>query len=264
MFKNKVSVAGSLIILVLGVGAAGVLLPSCDRFKSSRALVLPVSVPGAEYVGMDTCIECHKKESREFPGAPHAAFAILDEGVDAEGEEIHTGEGCESCHGPGSLHVAGRGDKSKILKGDAQVCMTCHLDVAEKFRRRYRHPVKSGRMTCTACHDPHSGQRPVFLTQERNKACFECHPDKRGPWAFNHDAVVQDGCSACHDPHGSNIDKMLTTDVANLCLKCHYQALVHPSVGRYSHSGGAYLRRGCHNCHRGIHGSNFSKSLRHE
>lgn len=266
MFKKKVSVAVSLIIPILGVSAAGMFLPSCNRFKSTGALILPLSVPGAKYVGMDTCIGCHKKQGREFPGAPHAAFAILDEGVDADGKEIHTGEGCESCHGPGSLHVAG--DKSKILKGDWKVCVTCHMDVAAKFQRRYHHPVKEGRMSCTACHDPHTGRRPVFLTEARNKTCFECHPDKRGPWAFNHDAVTEDGCSACHDPHGSNIDKMLNASMPNLCLKCHYEAVNHPKIGRYTHGKSSqtpwYLLRGCNNCHRGIHGSNFSKSLRHE
>jgi predicted CXXCH cytochrome family protein len=247
----------------LGIGGCligVVVLASCSLFQHQDAVMAPPTIPGAEYVGTETCIVCHTKQAGDFRGAVHAAF-YLPEGVNAKGEEVHRGEGCESCHGPGSLHIAGRGDKSKIVKGDWRTCTGCHLEKAAKLHSRFHHPIAEGRMSCTACHDPHSARRPVFRTEENNNKCFECHPDKKGPWTFTHDAVTEDGCTACHDPHGSNVDKMLVANPLNLCLRCHFDITTYPSIGTHDHKDDL-PRGGCENCHRGIHGSNFSQHLR--
>ena len=257
MFKKKGSPIGWLTVPVLVAG--GILIASCALFQHEGLIISPVTIPGASYVGMETCKMCHAKEIAEFRGAPHADFAVVES---LEDDETPTGEGCESCHGPGSLHVEGRGDKSKILKGDYRTCLSCHLDKKAKFNMRYHHPVPEGRMSCTACHDPHKGGNPVHRVQEQNRTCFSCHPDKRGPWAFPHEAVTEDGCGVCHDPHGSSVDKLLTANVLNLCLKCHFQS-DHPDIGGHGHAS-SLGRGGCTNCHMGIHGSNFSRSLRHE
>ena len=248
-----------LMITALGWGAL-VALVSCELFRYEPLTLAPINIPGAVYAGMETCGACHEKKIAEFRGAPHAAFAVLE----ADEEDGPKGEGCESCHGPGSLHIEGEGDKSKILKGDWRQCFACHLDKKSQFSLRYHHPVTEGRMTCSDCHDPHKGAKPVFRAEEANETCFSCHPDKRGPWTFPHEAVTEDGCSSCHNPHGSHINKLLVADAANLCMRCHFEAVRHPSIGRFSHSSGKYLLRGCHNCHRAIYGSTFSKSLRHE
>ncbi len=261
MLKNRATVTSSLVILLCI--AMGVFVASCQNLGPRGVVISPIAIPGAEYVGMDSCKMCHTKEAAQFRGAPHEAFTMR-EARDEQGNDILEGEGCESCHGPGSLHVAGGGDKSKIVRGDYRGCVSCHLDVKAKLNMRFRHPIAEGRVSCTDCHDPHNGIRPVFRVEAANNKCFKCHPDKRGPWTFPHEAVTEDGCSTCHDPHGSNLDKMLNATQPNLCLKCHYEAVNHPKIGRFSHSGGKYVIRGCNNCHRGMHGSNFSRTLRHE
>lgn len=257
MFASKRSLAGwSVIVLCVG---AGLFLVSCKYFTPQDVALMPPEIQGAEYVGMETCRTCHPKEYREFPGAPHAAFAVAEK-PDAE---QFAGEGCESCHGPGSLHVETRGDVSKIVKGDWKTCVRCHLTQRTKFQSRFHHPVPEGRLSCTDCHDPHQGREPVRWAEDLNETCFECHPDKKGPWAFPHDAVTEDGCTACHNPHGTNVDKMLVAEVETLCLRCHNQS-DHPTIGGMGAHAFFIGRGGCHNCHKGIHGSNFSKHLRHE
>jgi predicted CXXCH cytochrome family protein len=258
MSKKRASVVGWLALGICTVGVA--VFVSCMTFMDRGPIMAAVTIPGAEYVGMDTCAGCHEDTVAGFRGASHAAFAVALPGE----EDAPTGEGCESCHGPGSLHVDGGGDKSKILKGDWRQCFACHLDKRSQFSLRYHHPVEEGRMSCSDCHDPHEGQKPVMRVEEANERCFRCHPDKQGPYTYPHEAVTQDGCTACHTPHGSSLDKMLIANIQNLCLRCHFEGANHPAIGGFSHGGGDYILRGCQNCHSGIHGSNFSESLRHE
>ena len=115
------------------------------------------SVPGvrtvATYVGTDECVACHKNSAAVWAGSAHAhAFAtLISRKADADPKCIacHTigfgrssgyrrefgvvklaDVGCESCHGPGSLHVRQRtGDNSvnftfrPLAAGD---CIACH------------------------------------------------------------------------------------------------------------------------------------------
>ena len=59
----------------------------------------------AKYVGADVCKTCHEEiYKKHFELTPH--FQTTLEG----------GHGCESCHGPGSAHVEGGGDITKIIR----------------------------------------------------------------------------------------------------------------------------------------------------
>jgi cytochrome c553 len=58
----------------------------------------------AQYVGVDTCKTCHEDlYKKNFESTPHFETTLND------------GHGCESCHGPGSAHVEGGGDVTKII-----------------------------------------------------------------------------------------------------------------------------------------------------
>ena len=59
---------------------------------------------GAQNVGLDTCTTCHRSKGQDYRAGTHGAGVT---GANA----------CETCHGPGSLHVEGGGDKTKIMKG---------------------------------------------------------------------------------------------------------------------------------------------------
>jgi len=98
-----------------------------------------------------------------------------------------------------------------------------------------------------AARDPGEG-RPQDMEPVQHGLCFKCHPEKRGPWVYEHSAVKVEGCGICHVPHGSPNRFLLTTrDIRRTCIQCHGQH--HFNTPQQS----------CVNCHTQIHGSNFSR-----
>ncbi|MBI2885154.1 MAG: hypothetical protein HYY15_03160 [Candidatus Omnitrophica bacterium] len=184
------------------------------------------------------------------------------------GEDVKA-QGCETCHGPGSLHVdagGGRGVGGIINPSkDPSTCFACHLDKKAEFRLPHHHPVVEGKMSCTDCHSPHSPDvRPWSATslKDINETCFKCHKDQRGPFVNEHEAL-REGCTTCHKVHGSIHEKMLLARDANLCLRCHTQTNF-PTIGGSGHASrlnqGTCFSAGCHTA---VHGSNFDEHLRY-
>ena len=132
--------------------------------------------------------------------------------------------GCESCHGPGSLHVKAGGGAGTIVnpRKSPETCFQCHLEVRAAFQLPHHHPVLEGKMGCADCHEPHKGiavkGAPTNIQQtlkagglafmSKNETCFECHKQQRGQFVYEHEAVRQ-GCLVCHSPHGSVNQRLL-------------------------------------------------------
>ena len=257
--------------IIAGLALSAIVLASCSTMPSN--VVVPPQVEGATFVGNKTCVECHADYTRAFPFSPHARLHI-------EGAPHNDSAGCESCHGPGSLHVkAGGGRKLIVNPGrDPQACFTCHLDVHAQFKLPQHHPVLEGRMNCVHCHDPHGadimkashrtalGVRPATGMARLNESCAECHREQARPMVFHHEAL-REGCTVCHHPHGSIADKMLVQRDNNLCLKCHAQVATLGGqifIGEVPHT--AFISRGAcwsAGCHTAVHGSNIDRKLRH-
>jgi DmsE family decaheme c-type cytochrome len=116
--------------------------------------------------------------------------------------------------------------------------------------------VKEGLVECSDCHAVH-GAGTLKLARALpggDAACFKCHADKQGPFAFEHVPVKTEGCSSCHTPHGSTNPRLLRVSQTNLlCLQCHTFPSVSPSGPAHNLS---QKYQACTMCHPAIHGSN--------
>ncbi len=260
-FQTRTVWWGCCLLLLVG-------LASCSG--SGGTIVAPPQIAGADYVGNEECDMCHGSIVSHFRGATHAVIGAKAEGAGPIG--------CESCHGPGSLHSdSGGEDRGTIINPAAApgVCFRCHLDKRGEFSLPHTHPVTGGpldlgkaKLGCPDCHELHEGPavlRGAGTLSGGNDGCLECHPAQRGPFVFEHEAL-RDGCTVCHEPHGSVNDKLLTERSAALCLKCHNQQ--QPAAGDRlligGRSHGSELMRGtCFSvgCHEAVHGSQVNSSL---
>lgn len=246
-----------LVIFGLTAGLSLAWVPSASA--KEEVTLLSLHQAGAKYVGTETCITCHEKQGEAFDLSAHARVSI-------KGEETYA-QGCEMCHGPGSVHVDAGGGKGLLVnpKKNPETCFTCHTDKRAETNLPFHHPIKEGKMSCSDCHDSHGPEaRPWTSTSmdDINEACYKCHKDQRGPFVFEHEAT-REGCTTCHKVHGSINDKMLVVRDNNLCNRCHAQENF-PTVGKSNH--GSRLAQGtCFSggCHTAVHGSNFDDHLRY-
>ncbi len=183
-------------------------------------------------VRSDPCLTCHQKQKEffQFRRGAHKLGAV----------------GCDDCH-----QVHGRPMAQNLLKKkETELCLSCHQEVRGQFSLPSRHRVLDGAMKCSDCHTPHGTQTRASLrtwNKFSTDACFKCHPEKQGPWVFEHSPIKVEGCSICHAPHGSpNRFLLAARDVRRTCIQCHGQH--HFNSPQHS----------CVNCHTQIHGSNFS------
>ncbi len=119
------------------------------KFAPGIASSALVPLQGQNYLA--TCAGCHvtgiksvevtaqgEKVMHPYPAVlvPQGSPDYPD--LDGDGRPDIAGIGCESCHGPGSAHVAGNGDITKILNPNditnnqqrSEVCLQCHVQVA--------------------------------------------------------------------------------------------------------------------------------------
>jgi predicted CXXCH cytochrome family protein len=247
-----------------------VALPVCAIFfliscsTTPDAVVVPLEIPGAHFVGNHACADCHKDIVQKFPASPHARIHSGDAAMAGQ-------SGCESCHGPGSKHIEAGGAKFIINpRNDPASCFQCHLDIQAEFGLPQHHPVIEGHMSCGQCHDPHGGDifKPAggLAMARQNESCAQCHRDQTRPFVFEH-GVMSEGCTACHNPHGSINQKMLVESDPNLCLRCHAQVQALNKeiyIGKVRHTDKLRIATcWAAGCHTAVHGSNVDPALRY-
>lgn len=252
-----------------GAAAWGLLLISCT--VTSRTALAPPKIPGATFVGSKDCAQCHEEKVHNFGTSAHSRLTLSE---NKRGET-----GCESCHGPGSLHTQSGGARGTIVNPakSPEACFACHLDKRGQFSLPSTHPVLAGHVTCVDCHDVHTGNAikgSGLALEGMNETCTRCHTAQKGPFVFEHKAM-NEGCIACHNPHGSVNQKMLVARDANLCLRCHLESPVpgaanlgqlNPNtIAQAGHSHNSDIQRGtCWSagCHESPHGSNTDNLFR--
>lgn len=193
------------------------------------------------------CLDCHQAGPRmNWQGSQHQ-FADVP---------------CASCHTVHALE-----DRVLAKASQPKVCFTCHAAQRAQFHLFSSHPIGEGKVACTDCHNPHGSFGPKLLvTGTVNETCYQCHPEKRGPFLWEH-APVREDCVNCHAPHGSTQPGLLKVRTPWLCQQCHMEAF-HPST-LYSGTGvpprgvaDRLLMKGCLNCHSQVHGSNHPSGIR--
>jgi DmsE family decaheme c-type cytochrome len=188
------------------------------------------------------CARCHAKDFPAWQRAPHA-----EEGL------------CWSCHAREAVHAKVEPELPPARAHRTwALCTSCHAQQGAELGMVYRHPVQSGQVDCTDCHDIH-GRSVLRNELVEQTACLECHEEQKGPFLFEHGAMEQ-GCTSCHAAHGSPYRGQLLTSGNGTCMTCHLQTDF-PAVGKTSHgfllSGGGR----CWDCHSEIHGSNTTQDL---
>lgn len=250
----------------------------------SPGAIKPASYNADDYVGSETCKECHEDQFKAFSHTSHAKLAAI-------GSWKQKVTGCESCHGPGRTHIE-EGDPAKIVsfknkssKAVSETCLTCHAGKEEhnNFRRgeHWRNDIG-----CTDCHASHmtppsrknvassnvfvgpaNREKPGFstikmLTTGEPQLCLSCHaetkPDFNKPF---HHKVLEGAmkCSDCHNPHGGFELKQtrLATGADATCIKCHAD-----KQGPFTYEHAPVKNEGCTACHT-PHGSPNPRLLRY-
>lgn len=196
----------------------------------------------------DICSSCHqKKQKSHWQGSIHQINDVA----------------CTDCH---KIHT----DKDPVQEVKSQqveICGSCHQSQKLAANRFSTHPLKyENQMGCSDCHSLHGPENDHMLSAEStNDTCFQCHAEKRGPFAWEHEPASED-CSLCHLPHGSNQQAMLVQKAPFLCQSCHssdgHPSIVQDSSGINSGSSTFLLGRSCSNCHSQVHGSNHPSGSR--
>ncbi len=212
---------------------------------------------GSTYVGADTCKTCHQEiYEKSFINTPHSA--LLKQGK----------HGCEDCHGPGSAHVNGGGDVTKIIRfpqlsaSEASArCITCHQATMEVSKFSGSMHMASG-VGCLSCHSPHHATvKQAILLKEQPLLCYSCHAQQKAeferPYRHRVNARLLE-CSDCHNPHGTFLEKQVRTADGGLqiCTKCHTE-----KAGPFVFEHVPVKQAGCTSCHT-PHGSTNPRLLR--
>lgn len=211
----------------------------------------------AQYAGSDVCLTCHEDVyKKQFEGTPHFQTTKKN------------GRGCESCHGPGAEHVAGGGDKTKIVRfadlsrsEASQRCLQCHGE--SHAQRRFGASAHSGNdVGCLDCHSPHHAKESQhLLVQAQPDLCYGCHASTRADFARPYRHRVNEGlvqCSDCHNVHGTaQLRQVRATPGGDaVCYKCHAD-----KQGPFLYEHMPVKTEGCSSCHT-AHGSTNPRFLR--
>jgi len=169
--------------------------------------------PSFSEEGAAACLRCHSgPEMRAVQFGPH--FNLEYPGTPAAHHY------CESCHGPGSIHVSrahggrgfppltafGRGEDKAPREEQIAACMQCHGMAGEprKTIGFYGSPHDRSSINCSTCHSVHVRSDPIRDREEQATICYRCHRKMKSQHPrFEAESMNIDTlpCSACHDVH---------------------------------------------------------------
>ncbi|MBE9559644.1 MAG: DmsE family decaheme c-type cytochrome [Proteobacteria bacterium] len=208
-----------------------------------------------DYFGADACAECHQDKTETMQASPH--------GQATDSRTPFGQEGCETCHGPGTLHfetdgnciisMTGRYGESVEQRND--ICLGCHNSGERMHWLSSTHEAED--LVCVSCHSIHEPNDVIERTTQA-EVCFECHKDIRSQTFRASSHPIRDNkviCSDCHNAHGSAGPSSLKQFTVNEnCYSCHAEKRGPFLWEHYPAS------EDCTLCHR-VHGSNHAALL---
>lgn len=237
--------------------ASCMLLGALAGTSAAVAADAPVA-PGAKPPAKDLvlkgdakCTSCH--DESDEPKLLH--IGKTKHGTVADGRT----PSCTNCHGESDLHTnnpaklkerpATDRNFSKASKTSAEeksaACTTCHQGGKHMNWNTSAHATRD--VSCTSCHQVHTGKDKVRDKRTQPEVCYTCHKQQRAEANKPSHHPIPEGkmtCSDCHNAHGSAGPKMLVKDTTNAtCYTCHAE-----KRGPFVHNHQPVVED-CGNCH---------------
>jgi len=157
-----------------------------------------------------SCLFCHASQTRWREGTLNAyAVPAFD----------HNGISCERCHGPGSLHIAGKGklvNPAKLTPARRDdVCAQCHLTGQSRIVRANHH------LTDYRPGDALSDFVAHIVPAQQAEFQVNSHVEKLAASGCKRGAGDRLWCGSCHDPHTVPPPSERVAYFRAKCLGCH-------------------------------------------
>jgi len=169
-------------------------------------------------VANEDCAACHEDIGAAFAMTAHGVYLV---------NTTEAAYSCESCHGPGDIHVEENTPESIINParmdefGGQETCLDCHT--GHQFDDWAFSGHQTGGVNCSSCHKIHVAAGQV-TARSAPELCYSCHSDVRAASYMPSHHPIAEGkldCMDCHNVHGGNVTMALDDSSQELCYGCH-------------------------------------------
>ncbi|MEW6398963.1 MAG: ammonia-forming cytochrome c nitrite reductase subunit c552 [Bacillota bacterium] len=181
---------------------------------------------GADYKYLPAGWDIEKKEWQPRAVSPWlgACTGCHTTGYDKQlNTFVSLGISCESCHGPGSKHVATGGNTAYIKTSlDVDACESCHGGDRQvgQLKQTGHYSVFANMVdkpfykeSCMECHSA-----TVRLAEEKGQPVPTLTDFREGDLKGDRVGIT---CVVCHDPHKRDHEAQLRKDAQETCIECH-------------------------------------------
>lgn len=193
------------------------------------------------YVGSEVCKACHAPQFEKFSNTVMGKIFLFNARNDLEKQA------CESCHGPGSNHVAAGGgkgvggmitfrkDSGESAAVQNETCLQCHERGVQTYWQASPHAGRG--ISCVNCHTimekttdrfqlAKVGDKTIFFNKRaQTEVCGQCHLQRKAQLMRSSHMPLAEGkltCTDCHNPHGTpNPAQLKQTSINENCYTCH-------------------------------------------